>query len=432
MKKVLIVTYYWPPAGGPGVQRVLKFARYLPEFGWEPLILTVKHGEYPARDETLLSEVPEGIRVCRAPAFEPFTLYKKFSGDRGDGTIPVGVLSQKDLPLRKRIAKWIRLNLVVPDAKRGWKPGALKAGRKLIEETGPDVIFSSSPPPTVHLIAEKLAKTHDLPWVADLRDPWSKIHYYQNNRLEIIQRLDAALERRTLSAAGNVTTVSEHFGELIGAEKDKLVIIPNGYDPDDFAGAKKREKDRTQFVISHVGGLNENRFYPEFFRGLSAFADEHRSAGTTIRCVFAGKIPEPFLKKIRDLSGENVILVAKGYLPHREAVRVMEGSDLLLLFMERSGNYSGHIPGKLFEYLATGNYILGAGHKEGNASRILGEAGAGKVLGRKDDFNSALGEIYEKWKQGTLRGADTAFAERYSRKALTGRLAEVLEGAQWE
>ncbi|MDZ7820637.1 MAG: hypothetical protein U5N26_01810 [Candidatus Marinimicrobia bacterium] len=145
MKKVLIVTYYWPPAGGPGVQRVLKFARYLPEFGWEPLILTVKNGEYPARDETLLSEVPEGIRVCKAPAFEPFTLYKKFSGDRGDGTIPVGVLSQKDLPLRKKVAKWVRLNLVVPDAKRGWKPGALKAGRKLIEETRPDVIFSSSP-----------------------------------------------------------------------------------------------------------------------------------------------------------------------------------------------------------------------------------------------------------------------------------------------
>ncbi len=430
MKKVLIITYYWPPAGGPGVQRMLKFARYLPEFGWEPVILTVKNGEYPARDETLLSEIPGNIRVYRTRCFEPFSLYKNFSGDRKDQTIPVGVLAQKDLSFRKKIAKCIRLNLIIPDAKKWWKLTAVKAGGKIIRDEKPDLIFSSSPPPSVHLIARKLAKKDHLPWIADLRDPWSKIHYYYKNRTGIISRLDAALERRTLSDARRVVTVSKNFGDLIECDKNKLELIPNGFDPADFENAETANRDNARFVISYVGGLNENRYYPEFFRGLRDFATDNKLKKTDIKLCLAGKIQGKYINDIRDILSSKVLLEVKGYVPHRDAIRIMKDSDLLLLFMEKAGNYSGHIPGKLFEYLATGNYILGAGSKEGSAQEILRQGRAGRILGKEDDYKNAIAGMYKKWENGKLHGAGAAFTEKFSRKTLTGRLAEVFKDEQ--
>src|SRR6056297_643237 len=153
MKKVLIITYYWPPSGGPGVQRVLKFAKYLPEFGWQPIILTVKNGEYPAHDESLRKDIPESCKVYKTPALEPFSLYKKFTGMAEDERIPTAALTEKKTNWKKKVAHWIRLNLFIPDAKIGWIPYAVKAGKHIIQKENPDTIFSSSPPPTVNLIA---------------------------------------------------------------------------------------------------------------------------------------------------------------------------------------------------------------------------------------------------------------------------------------
>jgi hypothetical protein len=158
MKKVLIITYYWPPAGGPGVQRVLKFAKYLPEFGWQPLVLTVKNGEYPAYDKSLKNDIPPECKVYTTKSIEPFKLYKKFTGMAENEAIPVATLTENKKNWKKRLAYWIRLNLFIPDAKIGWIPFAVKAGKKIIQEEKPDIILSSSPPPTVHLIAKKLAK----------------------------------------------------------------------------------------------------------------------------------------------------------------------------------------------------------------------------------------------------------------------------------
>ena len=227
LKKVLIITYYWPPAGGPGVQRVLKFAKYLPEFGWQPIILTVENGEYPAIDESLLKEIPQGIKVYKTKSFEPFTIYRKFFSDKKNQPIPVGILAQSGGSLKKRIANFIRLNFIIPDAKIGWKFSAVKEGQKIIDLEKPDLIFSSSPPPTTHLIAKTLAKRNKIKWIADLRDPWSKIHYYQNNRLAIANKLDERIEHKTLSASNKVITVSENFAKLISVEKNKIELIPN-------------------------------------------------------------------------------------------------------------------------------------------------------------------------------------------------------------
>ncbi len=430
MKKALIITYYWPPAGGPGVQRILKFVKYLPQYGWEPMILTVDNGEYPARDETLIKEIPKNIKVFHSHARDYSGLYRRFSGMKKDQVIPVAVLSQKDLSLKKRFAKWVRLNFVIPDAKKGWKKDGIKTGQKIIDRERPDVIFSSSPPPTVHTIAKKLSQKNKIPWVADLRDPWSRIHYYLNNRSVLTNRLDARLERKTLEGAISVTTVSKHFGKLIDVDKEKLKIIPNGYDPDDLSFADVKADNTQRFSIAYVGGMNENRFYPEFFESLKAFAKENKLTAEDISLTIAGKIPESYLKHIKSIINNDVQLNVKGYLSHPDAVALMRSSAILLLFMEKVKNYAGHIPGKLFEYMASGNYIIGIAPEEGEAARILKENNGGEICLNPEEIKKALRLAHDRWKRGELRGANPESLKNYTREHLTEILSRVFEEAK--
>ena len=425
MKKVLIVTYYWPPAGGPGVQRVLKFAKYLPEFGWEPLILTVCKGEYPAYDESLLEEVPGDLKVFRTESFEPFTLYKRFTGSKSEDAVPVAVLSQKGLPLKKRIAHFIRLNLIIPDAKKGWKRYALKAARNIISEERPDLIFSSSPPPTVHLIARKLAERYKIKWVADLRDRWSKIHYYKKQRLALPGRIDAALEKRTLSRADRIITVSQHFAGLINSEKKQIDVIPNGFDRDDFKCPDKELFQNNVLQISYIGGLNQNRYYPEFFTALKDFTVKAKLKSDRIQLNIAGMIQPEFRDSIIGLMEEKVKINFTGYLSHGKALELMSVSDVLLLFLEQVADYEGHVPGKLFEYLNSGRYVLGLGPKNGNAAGIINRTKGGTMLAKEDNIEASLRGIYSKWEKGALRGADPADLSKFSRKELTKDLTRI-------
>lgn len=429
-KKVLIITYYWPPAGGPGVQRVLKFVKYLRDYGWEPLILTVKNGEYPATDETLQAEVPQGVRVYRSRSFEPFSLYRKFTGEPEDRAVPVGILSQKDLPPKKRIARFVRLNCIVPDAKKWWKGPAVRTGKRILRHERPALIFSSSPPPTVHRIAQSLAKKSGLPWVADLRDPWSGIHYYRHNRLGIMNRIDAFLERKTLADAACVVTVSDHFGELIETDRKNICVITNGYDPADLEAGARVRKETGRFVISYVGGLNENRYYPGFFRAIGELAADPQVKRGSVKLLLAGEIQQRYRDAIRELTGPRVETEYRGYVPHKTAVDIMRSSDLLLLFMEKAGNYSGHIPGKLFEYLASGNAVLGAGPVRGSSQKILRDSGAGIIVSGESGCSEELLEYYRKWERGKLHGARPETIRKYSRKKLTKDLVTLFEEVQ--
>jgi glycosyltransferase involved in cell wall biosynthesis len=425
-KKVLIITYYWPPAGGPGVQRILKFSKYLPEFGWEPLILTVRNGEYPAYDESLLKEVPAGMKVYKTKTREPIGLYKKMTGIKHSEPLPVGVLAQKERSLTKRIANFVRMNMIIPDAKRGWKRHALREAGKIIREERPDLILSSSPPPTVHLIARELARKYKLKWVADLRDPWSNIHYYQSGRLKIAATIDAALERKTLSQADAVVTVSEHFAERILADRKKVRIVPNGYDPDDFTQIPHKPAASSTMRIAYIGGMNSNRYYPEFFTALRQFAETKKPASTTIEMVFAGVVPDTIREEISAILGQRVRTEFLGYLSHPSALELMHHSDLLLLFMERADDYAGHVPGKLFEYLNTGRFILGMGNKDGDTSGILKRTNGGLIIEERDRIDEIIRDIYNKWANGDLRGAPPERLTSFSRKAQTQYLAEIL------
>lgn len=426
MKKVLIITYYWPPAGGPGVQRVLKFAKYLPEFGWQPIILTVENGEYPAIDKSLIDEIPQSIKVFKTRSIEPFSIYKKFSGDKNNQPIPVGVLAQSSSSLKKRIANFIRLNFIIPDAKIGWKFSAIKEAQKIIDVEKPDLIFSSSPPPTTHLIAKTLAERNQLKWVADLRDPWSKIHYYKNSRSNIANKLDEKLEYKTLSVADKVITVSENFSKLIAANRERIGIILNGFDEDDITDLNNRQKDSSIFQLTYVGGLNENRFYPYFFQQLLNFAEQKKLTKHHIKLSLVGSISQNHIERLYTILGEDAITIDfKGYLEHKEALKIMFESDLLLLFTEKVSYYSGHIPGKFFEYISTGNFVLGIGDKLGDTNHILKGIEGGVIVDKNHNFIELLNELYSRWQIGKLKGADPQKIEKYSRKNLTKQLVQV-------
>ncbi len=426
MKKALIISYYWPPAGGPGVQRILKFAKYLPQYGWTPIVLTVENGEYPAYDPTLSKEVPDHISVFRTRTREPFSAYRKLTGS-GSGPIPVGVLAQKKISPKARFARFIRLNMVVPDAKTGWIPFAVKEGQRIIDKFKPDVIFSSSPPPTVHLIAKKLACRNNIPWVADLRDPWSNIHYYQGSRCALTNGIDAALEKRILGRASAVTTVSDHFSTLILAPPEKIRIVPNGFDLADFPDETACRAKDPKLTLAYVGGLNANRFYPEFFVRLRrAILDNHLQKDN-VRLILAGQIGEEILNVISSTLEGILITEHRGYVAHAEAIGIMREADLLLMFMEKVSNYGGHVPGKVFEYLMTGNYILGIGDQHGDVAKILLKEKGGMIADPDEDLKNVFKDIIERWRTGTLRGADPRSINEFSREKLTATLAGIFD-----
>ena len=260
MKKVLIITYYWPPSGGPGVQRVLKFCKYLPKYGWQPVILTVKDGEYPARDETLLSESID----METHLSDAFSFYSIFNWITGNNSIPTHQLSKsKDDTLFTKFARWIRYNLVIPDGRIGWYSGAVKKGKELLENQSFDLIFSSGPPHSVHLIGRKLAKVSHVKWVADFRDPWTDGFYYlENPRNNLTTWIDGLLEKKVLRDCDGLITVSPGFESLLNSRlpiKFKSTVIYNGFDQDDFPKGRLERKNIDQIVISHTGSLSKSQ-----------------------------------------------------------------------------------------------------------------------------------------------------------------------------
>ncbi len=401
MKKVLIITYYWPPAGGPGVQRVLKFAKYLPKFGWQPIILTVKNGEYPAIDTTLENDIPENCIVYKTNSLEPNNLYKKITGMKSEDNIPVAVLSEQNVNWKKKIANWIRLNLFIPDAKIGWIPFAVKQGKKIIEEHDPDIIFSSSPPPTVHLIAKKLAKWSGLKWVADFRDPWTDIYHYDEiNKNTIAQNYNKNLEKKVLSEADKIFTVSSNIVEIFKKKtdlKDKISIIQNGYDPDDLENIPNNY-NYLEFTISYLGKINNQQVPNNFFRILKELTKENKEFQNKLKLQFIGNFCDNIRESIREnnLTGNTDFL---SYLPHDKALKKISKSACLLLLIPNAKNNKGILTGKLFEYMGMGKTIIAIGPTTGDAAKIIAKTNTGQMFEYDDEteIKEFLLNIFHKW-----------------------------------
>jgi len=434
MKKVLIITYYWPPAGGPGVQRVLKFVKYLPELGWQPLVLTVKKGEYPAIDETLAKNIPPECKVFKTNIFEPSDLYKRFLGMDVKAKIPTAVLADNNPGLKKQIANLIRLNFFIPDAKIGWKKFAVEDGLKIIETEKPDLIFSSSPPPTVHLIAKKLAAKTNLKWVADFRDPWTDIHYYEKQpRLFFAKYLDRKYERQVLDKADKVTCISRLDIELdFGKKTDvsKCVNIPNGYDEEDFSDIKLENTQTEQFTLLHLGAVNKERNPVKLFYAVKSLVEQEIINNNNFRIIFIGKVEQDIHDTIKKIGIMNVVEFIN-YLPHHKALSfAAEKATALLLLVTQSQKNRRILPGKTFEYMRFGKPVIVLGPEDGEVARIISETDTGIVIDylNEDKIKDTLEKLLLQWKEKkTSYKSNMNKVEKYSRKKLTKQLVNVFE-----
>lgn len=419
--KVLIITYYWPPSGGAGVQRWLKFTKYLPSCGWFPLILTVKpeYAAYPFKDASLYGEIPLDVEVHRTKALNYFALY-----NRDLSKIPhSGFASGTDKGLKGRVSRFIRGNLFIPDPRRGWNRYAFHKACELIKSENITHIVTTSPPHSTQLIGLRLKRRfHRIKWVADMRDPWTDIYYYDMFRPSLPARmLDRQMEKNVLTRADAVITVGQTLASILAAKaegiENKIHVLPNGFDEEDFEGVVPTLPEK--FTITYVGTLSPA--YP--VTGFISALTEIRSGGRPVALKFVGTVPEPIREMFpAEEDGNSPEFIP--YCEHPVAIRHMMDSSLLLLIIPDHPSNRSILTGKIFEYLATEKPILFLGPDDGDAARLLSLCGYQGIFG----YNNVEGI-----RDFILRVAEGKPVKRsghhleYSRRALTVKLGELLD-----
>lgn len=428
MKKVLIITYYWPPSGGAAVQRWLKFSKYLNEFGWEPIIYTVENGEYPQYDASLENEVPDGIFVLRKPALEPYSIYKKFTGRKKESTLqPEIVSSSKKKSFLENIAIWVRGNFFIPDARKFWINPSIRFLKKYIEQNPVDVIVSTSPPQSTHLIALGLKKHFNLPWLADFRDPWTRVDYFDQLKLSnSAYKKHKKLEQEVLLNADKVLTVSyawaDDFKELGAKDVD---IITNGYDTPDLPTSEV-EKDNS-FSIAHIGNLSKNRTHKVLFDALKELKNELPGFAEALEIKLAGSVDDAFYGLARE-SGISENIKDLGLINHQQALTETCSAQVLLLLLGDEKQSQGRIPLKVFEYMASQRPIIGIGSTESDVAKILEQSGTGIMLSLNDKMGlkTQVSEYFKNYREGNLKLQNPKKISAYSRKELTSKLSVLL------
>ncbi len=431
MRNVLFISYYFPPSGGPGVQRSLKFVKYLEEFGWRPTVLTVRpeQASYPDLDPDLMDELPVSLRVERTSAWDPYALYAHLLGRSKDDTISVGFLGEAETNLRQRIARWVRANLFLPDARVGWVPFAAARAHALLEHGAFDAVLTTGPPHSTHLVGLVVRLLHERPWLVDLRDPWTGIDYYADLPMTAPARaVDAWLEGLVLRHATAGTVVSESMGRNVRARVPlPLKVIENGFDPSDFEHVDATPAP-DRFVIGHVGNLNQARNPEALWKALAEIRPQQTMP--ELRLELTGNV-EPAVLDAASAYGLEPLIDTFPYVPHQAAVERMHRATVLLLAINRVEGAEGIATGKLYEYVASGRPVIGIGPPAGDAARVLGETDAGRMFGFDDvaGVHAYLRASYDVWKAGSgLKGAQADRVARYSRREQTRRLAEMLSG----
>lgn len=426
MKKVLIITYYWPPMGGGGVQRWLKFTKYLRNFNWEPVIYTPANADVANYDESLLKEIPENLEVHKLPIWEPFDLYKRFTGKGKDEKVQPGFLQESDSrPIMQKISVWIRGNLFIPDAKKFWIRPSVKYLTDLIKKENIEVIISTGPPHSTHIIALKVKEKTGVKWLADFRDPWTNIDYY--NKLMLTRRADSRhrnLEKKVLSYADVVVTVSRSWARDFELTTGILPeVITNGFDPEDF----EIEKTLTNEIltITHIGSLNKDRNPHAFWKALKRINDRN-SLEKKIRVRLIGPTDVSVFSDVEDM-GLSKLVDHESNLPHSAVIQEIRNSDLLLLPLNDTPNIDGVIPGKLYEYLACKRPIICIGKTSGDSAYIISESNSGFTFEFNDidGIEECLEQYLRLFQQGEI--ADNSDApDKFSRMKLAGKIGELL------
>jgi glycosyltransferase involved in cell wall biosynthesis len=429
LKKVLIITYYWPPSGGAGVQRWLKFSKYLPDYGWEPVILTVDpdYAFYPQKDIGLLNDVPPGLEVIytKAPTRVSF-FYKLLTGKK---EIPYGGFVNETNPgLIQRIFRFIRGNFFLPDARVGWNRFAVKRGLEIVKRKEIDTIITTSPPHSTQLIGLKIKQKLNIRWIADLRDPWTDI-YYSGMMYQMFpaKKINRSLELKVLNSADRVIATCNSTRDLFRSKLAKykpaenILTITNGFDDEDYANLENVIPGR--FVITYLGTFAHNYDIDVLLQAL----ENHASGATTkVTLCFIGKIDEDiacYLKNQQFISLEII-----PYVEHKKALGYLAGSSALLIVIPSRNKAEEMIPAKLFEYMASKRPIIAIGPRDGDVAEILRITNSGRIFEKEDfkELGDYISELDEKFKNGEFE-INSISTEKYSRKNLSKEIASVLD-----
>ena len=431
MKRVLIITYYWPPSGGSGVQRWLKMSKYLPENGWQPVIYTTEGAEYPIVDPSLEKDVAPEVEVIRRPIFEPYTFYKKFLGMKKEETVKMGFIQEKEKKKswKEDLSLWIRGNLFIPDARRWWVKPSVRYLKSYLKDHPVDAIISTGPPHSMHLIAMKLKEALRIPWVADFRDPWTEIDYYNDLRLtRCSDRKHHRLEREVLSKADKVVTVAPDGARRLGKIGNRNVrVVYNGFDRDDDAQTPISLPE--SFTITYLGVLSKIQNPKNLWQVLGELIKEDEKFNKDLKINIIGQIDNSVSQSIEE-QGLAQHVTYSPYIPHDQVSAVHRSSTLLLLLLmpDSEPRAKGLLTGKLFEYLASGRPILCIGPEDDDAARILKETQAGVTVRFEDRerMKETIKGLYQKYLENDLPDNANAEVERYSRRELTKQYAKIL------
>ena len=431
---VLFVAYYFPPSGGPGVQRTLKFTRYLPEFGFTPLVLTVpEDAEFPARDESLLEECPPADHVFRSPIREFYHAYRFLTGgSRGsDAAADIRSASRTSSGPGHRVAHAIRGAFFIPDGRMGWFPSAVRTGARILRRYPVQAIVATGPPFTAHWIGQRLSERSGVPLVLDFRDPWTRAPFYPK-RPRWARWLDERLERRCVRTARAVVTVNrairDDFRKRIpDVPASRYHLIRNAYDDADFEGRSRRPGDR--WTLTYTGSILAAHIPHVLLQVLREWVQESPDMREEIRLRLAGR-RDPEMERLLAAPPFDELTRYAGYLPHGDSVQELFNAHLLLLLIVKDKQAHGMVTGKLFEYLGSGTPILAIA-PEGEAAEILRDAGGSRVVAPDDatGLRRALEEAYQAYRNGTpaFGAVEMTKRRRYTRREATRKLAALIE-----
>jgi glycosyltransferase involved in cell wall biosynthesis len=424
-KKILIITYYWPPAGGPGVQRWLKFVKYLPDFGIQPIVYIPENPTYPIIDENLVKEVSDKAIILKQKIFEPYQLASFLSKNKtkkiSSGIIP----NQKKQSLLDKTLLWIRGNLFIPDARVFWVKPSVAYLEKYILDNDIDTIITSGPPHSMHLIGLELKQKLDLKWFADFRDPWTTIGYHKSLRLSrFAAKKHKALEHQVLNTADTIIVTSKTTKTEFQAITSKPIsVITNGYDTEQV---EKQTLD-TKFSLAHIGSFLSERNPSILWESLIELAHEIPDFKTHLEIKLIGAVSQEVLETISQF-GLKPYLNNLGYVSHTEAIAHQRKSQVLLLIEINSEDTKSIIPGKLFEYMVSNRPIIAIGPKDSDFAEIITNTNTGVFFdySEKMKLKSVILDFYNQFLEGKLQSNGVGL-QNYSRRNLTKQLVELLK-----
>ena len=419
--KVLIVTYYWPPAGGSGVQRWLKFVKYLQEFGIEPVIYTVSNPNYPITDSSLINDVPNNITILKQPIWEPNNILKFFKNSKTEES--AGFLNPNPSFLGK-LLQYIRANYFIPDARKYWVKPSVTFLKKYISENAIDLIITTGPPHSLHLIGLELKKKFDVKWISDFRDPWTEIDYFEQLPLtKKSKEKHKELEEIVLKSSDSVLVIGKTMKEKYKKFSNSIHVLTNGYDSEITKNNSQLDK---KFTITHIGLMNSDRNPDIFWKAIKEISEINSSFAKDYRIQLVGKVAKEVKDSISFYNLKGVVDL--GYLPHNEVTRFQEKSQILLLAVNKVKSAKGIITGKIFEYLQAKRPILAIGPVDGDLAEILTTTKSGEIFDFEDVTNlkSEILRLYNLYKKADII-LNSRNIEQYHRRELTFQLSKIIK-----